>query len=191
MPGLNERGFDDLAGEDVVDLGELVGTVEAEIVHEMPGGPVDEGFPGDGLVAAGDDDEFLLEELLDAVVRADAADGLDLGLGDGLFVGDDGEGLEGGRRKALEELVAVELGDGLVEGPLGEELPAAAALPQFEGVELGGVLLADAFDAGLDLFEDDAVVQDGEGVVDQVHDVERRQGLLAGEDERLDVGDQV
>ena len=58
--------------------------------------------------AAFDFDEATVEELLDHGVDRDAADGFDAGAGDGLAVGDDGEGFEGGLAEALGLFAGVE-----------------------------------------------------------------------------------
>src|SRR6185437_15526360 len=189
--GRDDGRFDEGFGEYLFELGQVGGRVDAEIIHEGLGRRIHERLAGHVFVAAGDDDELFFEELLDRVVAADAADGFYLPFSDGLFIGDDGQGLEGGGGKPFEELLAIELGNSLMIVFFREELPAAAAFADFEGIELGSIFLADAIDGRLDLFEGELFLHESERIVDKLRDLHGGQGLVAGEDQCFDMRDDV
>ncbi len=89
--------------EDAFEFGQarqVVGhAVDAEVAHELARGVVGEGLT-EGVGAATDVDQALVEQGFHAAVDVHAADGLDLGLGHRLFVGHDGEGFQCGLRQA-------------------------------------------------------------------------------------------
>ena len=89
-------GVVELAGHlfELFDAGELVDVLEAEAEEEVLGGFVEDGA-ADDLLAAGGGDELAGEERAEDAGGVDAADLGDFGGGDGLLVGDDGEGFEG------------------------------------------------------------------------------------------------
>ena len=88
-------GVVELAGHllKLFDAGELVDVLEAEAEEEVLGGFVEDGA-ADDLLAAGGGDEFAGEQGAEDAGGVDATDLGDLGGGDGLLVGDDGEGFE-------------------------------------------------------------------------------------------------
>jgi hypothetical protein len=88
-------------------VGEFVEGADGEVVEEGVGGAIEEWAAGE-VGAAFDFDEAAVEELLDHGIDRDTADGFDPGAGDGLAVGDDGEGFEGGLAEALGLLAGVE-----------------------------------------------------------------------------------
>ncbi len=89
-------GVVQLAGHlfELFDAGELVDVFEAEAKEEVLGGFVED-RAADDLLAAGGGDELAGEQRAEDAGGVDAADLGDLGGGDGLLVGDDGEGFEG------------------------------------------------------------------------------------------------
>jgi len=78
-----------------VGFGEVADVAEAEDFEEVAGGAVEHGS-ADFFGAADDFDEVVFHEGAEHFAAGDAADDFDAGAGDGLFVGDDGEGFEGG-----------------------------------------------------------------------------------------------
>ena len=82
--------------DDLLLRGKVFEAVEAEIGEEFVRRPVDERVAR-GLLPADDLDQLLFEQGLQRRRRVDAAQGRDLGLGDGLVVGDRGQRLQGGR----------------------------------------------------------------------------------------------
>jgi len=85
-----------LAGHllELFDAGKLVDVLETEAEEEVLGRFVQDGA-ADDLLAAGGRDELAGEQGAEDAGGVDATDLGDLGGGDGLFVGDDGEGFEG------------------------------------------------------------------------------------------------
>ncbi len=90
------HGIIELAGHllELFDAGELVDVLEAEAQEEVFGGFVEDGA-ADDLLAAGGGDELAGEQRAEDAGGVDAADLGDFRGGDGLLVGDDGEGFEG------------------------------------------------------------------------------------------------
>ena len=101
----------------------------------MARGCINQGLAYHGFVAAGDDDQFLFQQFLYGIITVDSTNRFDFRLGDGLLVGDDGQCLQCRSRQAFQELVAIELCNGLVVFPFGQELPASATFPQLKGKE--------------------------------------------------------
>ena len=83
--------------------------------------------------AAADADQVAVEEFLDHPVASDAADRLDGGLGDGLAVGDDGEGFHRRAAHPLGFAAGEKLADELAVFNAGEDFPAFRALDDGEG----------------------------------------------------------
>ncbi len=121
-------------------LGSSLEVFEAEAEEEFLAGFVEDGA-ADDLFAAGGGDELAREEGAEDAAGVDAADLGDLGGGDGLFVGDYGEGFEGlegeleGRLEGLDEAA-----DGVVVLGLGGEAVAAGDLADLEAAVAGGVV---------------------------------------------------
>ena len=145
--------FGEFAGHllKLFDAGKLVDVFEAEAEEEVLGGFVEDGA-ADDLFAAGGGDELARDEGAEDAAGVDAADLGDLGGGDGLLVGDDGEGFEGlegelqGRLEGFDEAA-----DGVVVLGLGGEAVAAGDLADLEAAVGGGVV-------GDELVEDGAEV---------------------------------
>ena len=133
------------------DAGKLVDVFQAEAEEEILGRLVEDGA-ADDLFAAGGGDELARHQAAEDAAGVDAADLGDLGRGDGLLVGDDGEGLEGlegelqGRLQRFDEAA-----DGVVVLGLGGEAVAAGDLADLEAAVGGGVV-------GDELVEDGAEV---------------------------------
>src|SRR5436853_534100 len=72
---------------------QVLETVEPEVDQELPGGAIEERL-AHHLLAAGDAHHAALQECLHHARGTDAAQLLDLGAGDGLPVGDDGQRLQ-------------------------------------------------------------------------------------------------
>ena len=146
-------GVGELAGHlfELFDGGELVDVFEAEAEEEFFGGFVED-RAADDLLAAGGGDELAGHQGAEDAAGVDAADLGDLGGGDGLLVGDDGEGferLEGELERRLEGLD--EAADGVVVLGLGGEAEAAGDFADLEAAVAVGVV-------GDELVEDGAEV---------------------------------
>ena len=147
------NGFVELAGHllKLFDAGKLVDVFEAEAEEEVLGGLVEDGA-ADDLLAAGGGDELARQERAEHAGGVDATNLGDLGGGDGLLVGDDGErleGLQGELQRGLEALD--EAADGIVVLGLGAQAEAAGDLADLEAAVAIGVV-------GDELFEDGAEV---------------------------------
>ena len=135
-------GVIELAGHllELFDAGELVDVLEAEAEEEVLGGLVEDGA-ADDLLAAGGGDELAGHEGAEGSGRFDAADLGDLGGGDGLLVGDDGQGFKRlereleGRFEALDEA-----SDGVVIFGLGAEAEASGDFADLEAAIAVGVV---------------------------------------------------
>jgi len=86
------RWFD---GAELVGHWEVRRGAEAEVFEEVAGRAVEVGA-AEGVVLARDADEVAFHELLEHLGGGDTSDGFDVGTGDGLAVGDDGERLHCG-----------------------------------------------------------------------------------------------
>jgi hypothetical protein len=144
------------------DAGELVDVLEAEAEEEVFGGFVEDGA-ADDLLAAGGGDELAGEEGAEDAGGVDAADLGDLGGGDGLFVGDDGEGFEGlegeleGWLEGLDEAA-----DGVVVLGLGGEAEAAGDFADFEAAGGVGVVGDELVEEGAEVVAEFTVAVAGE-----------------------------
>jgi hypothetical protein len=143
--GFWEGDFSEFGG-----VGEVVEIFEAKVLHEELGGLVEEGAAGD-FGAASDADEVAVEEGLHDAIDGDAADGFDVGAGDGLAVGDDGEGFHGRGAEAGLAVLGEELAEPGGEVRLGDELPAGSAFADFVGAAGLGVFLLELLDGVLEL----------------------------------------
>ena len=139
------------------DGGELVDIFEAEAEEKFFGGFVEDGA-ADDLFASGGGDELAGDEGAEDTGGIDAADFADFGGGDGLLVGDDGEGFERlkgefkGRLKGFDEGA-----DGVVVFGAGTDAEAAGDFANFEAA-VGGVVVGDELvDEGADFVADRAV----------------------------------
>ena len=101
----------------------------------MARGCINQGLAYQGFVAAGDDDQFFFKQFLDRIITVYTTNRFDFRFGDGLLVGDDSQCLQCRSRQAFQELVPIELCNGLVVFPFGQELPSSATFPQFEREE--------------------------------------------------------
>src|SRR5215207_11664904 len=121
------------AGEvfEVLDVRQLAQVLEAELEEEVFRRAVHH-RAADRLLAPLGDDEALVQQRLDGRGGLDAAYLEDLGDGDGLLVGDDGERLQRGERE-LGARLRLEVGaDVLVVFGARGELPAARHLAQHQ-----------------------------------------------------------
>jgi hypothetical protein len=192
------RGFGNgLEAAEFVGIGELVEALEAEKFEEKRGGLVEE-RPARLLGAAGDADDFPLEERGHDAVDGDSPHRFDLGAADGLAVGDDGEGFERGlaepgRLGRIEELVGPdgELGAGL-------ELETSRDALDHEARSVGLELGAEEVEGGVDFAGADFLVGGGFGsggkfgrLVEDVGDGFGSQGPIRGEEQRFDNTGQV
>ncbi len=98
---------------ELLERGQVLQAVEPEANQELARGAVEERLPHH-LLAPGDADQAVIEQRLEHARGRDAAQLLDLGPGDRLAIGDDGERLERRHRQLgaagdLEELAQVAL----------------------------------------------------------------------------------
>ena len=95
MVGFGEVGISKVGGHllEFFDGGELVDIFEAEAEEEFFSRFVEDGAPDD-LFATGGGDQLAGDEGTEDTGGVDAADFADFGSGDGLLIGDDGEGFE-------------------------------------------------------------------------------------------------
>src|SRR3954468_16744743 len=89
--------------------GQLAHVVESEAQQEFFGGLIED-RTADDVFASGGGDELAIDERAEDAGCVDAADLADLGRGDRLLVGDDGEGFQRGQREPDGRLQA--LGEG-------------------------------------------------------------------------------
>lgn len=123
----------------------------AKIFVKTRGNFVEERATGDGG-APSDVDEIAVEEFLQGGVAGDAADGLDGGLGDGLAVGDEGEGFEGGVAEAFDGFLGEKFLEPRGEIGFGENAPGEIVLDDGEGAAGGLVVAIEFCDASADGF---------------------------------------
>ena len=120
-----------LVGSKLLQIGQVAGGAQAELLQEGVGRAVDNGLPALG-VAAKLAHQTLVHERRDDAVGVDAADALDHLARDGLVVGDDGQGLERRLRQFLR-VPAQHIGlDHIVVGGVGKQPPAASDLAQLK-----------------------------------------------------------
>ena len=138
------------------DAGKLAEVFEAEAEEEFLGGFVEDGA-ADDLFAAGGGDELAGEEGAEDAAGVDAADLGDLGGGDGLFVGDDGEGFEGLEGELEGWLEGFdEAADGVVVLGLGGETVAAGDFADLEAAVGGGVVGDELVEEGAEVVAETA-----------------------------------
>jgi len=138
------------------DLGDLllgrqfIQTVQPEVGQESFGRPVDQGIAR-ALFPSRDLDQLLFEQSLDRVRGVDIAQGRDLGQGNRLMVGDDGQRLQGSRGQLA---LAVDLEKpshpGVEFGSGGEDV-APAALDDDDAAFGGRGALEEILEGLLDL----------------------------------------
>src|SRR5258706_11566351 len=125
--------------------------VHSEELEEAFGGAVEDGaawfFGSAGYVY-----QVLFHEGADGFAAGYASDGFDIGSEDGLFVGDDGEGFEGGLGELGVGLALVEALEDVAELREGEELVTAGDLFDAEGSGGVFVLLVEILDGLADGF---------------------------------------
>ena len=184
---------------------EFVEGADGEVVEEGVGGAVEEGAAWE-VGAAFDFDEATVEELLDHGVDRDAADGFDAGAGDGLAVGDDGEGFEGRLAEALGLFAGVEGAAPVGVFGAGAEAPAGGAFDDGEGAVVAVVVgdegvegTADLDFVGLEKVGDPigggfgafgGVLEVFGGFFDGIGHLHQGEGFLGGKEEGFDDGDQ-
>jgi len=192
------RGFGRrLEAAQFIGIGKLIEIFQAEELEEKRGRFVEERAAG--LVgAAGDADDFSLEESRHDSVDGDAADRFDFGAADGLAVGDDGESFERGLAEArglglLEEAVGPdgELGTRLQHVAAGDALDHKAGAFGFE-------FRAECFHRGLDFADGGFFAgrgfgggRESRGAVQGVGDGFGSQGPIRGKEQRFDDARQV
>ena len=93
-------GFGQFAGHlfKFFHAGQVVHIFKAEAEQEFLGGLVEDG-PADDWFSAGGSDEFAADQAAEDAAGVDSADLADLGCGDGLLVGNDGQGFQGLQRE--------------------------------------------------------------------------------------------
>ena len=170
MIRIDECRHHDLFCQHLRDLGQFISRIDPEIIHELSGGNVNQGFTYHVFISAGDDDQFFFKQLLNRVITVHPPDGFDLGFGDGLFVGDDGQCLECSGRQSLQKLVAIQLCNGLVVILFGQKLPSPSAFAQLKRIEFCSIFFFDAFDGGFYLVDDNLIIHEAKGLVDQFND---------------------
>jgi hypothetical protein len=108
----------------VAFAGEILEAFEAVDLEEFAGGGIEDGS-AEGVVTAGDFDEALFHEESEGFAAVDAADGFDVGAGERLLVGDDGEGFAGRAGEAEFLVAAAKRGEPAMEFAAGEQLKTA------------------------------------------------------------------
>ena len=113
---------------------QLAQVLEAELDQKFLGGLVEDRL-ADDVLAPGCRDQLAVEQRLQHAGALHAADLHDLGRGDGLLVGDHGQGFQRRQRKLERRLEALdEAADGLVVLRLGGHLEAAGHFPDADAV---------------------------------------------------------
>jgi len=160
--------------------------------EELLGCLVKHRSPGEIGAAAGAD-EASLEQLLHGAVDRDAADRFDVGLGDGLAVGDEGEGLEGGGTELFGSHLGQERPDPVGEVDAGHESPAARAFLQLDRMTGRDESFPELGDGAFDVFKADHFPVTGlrqhavgRGTTHCLRDLGRGNGLGSGVDEGFD-----
>ena len=110
---------------------QIVDGADAEVFEKQIGGFIKQ-RPAGKFGAAADADQVAIEQFLDHAVAGHAADGFDGGFGDGLAVGDDGEGFHGGAAHALRLAAREKLADEIAVFDAGVEFPAFRAFQDGE-----------------------------------------------------------
>ena len=140
----------------------------------------------------GNADQRAFEEFLQDGVDIDPPDRLDIGLGDRLPVGHDGEGLQGGRAEPLRTAFGEQRPQ--VTGELGacHQPPSCGGFKELQGTLGRGEMLAQRIDGLADLLGrnfppmvgDHRRVAGGAGP-DRFDQIGQREGLGRGEDQRF------
>jgi hypothetical protein len=164
--------------------GQLAHVVESEAQQEFLGGLIED-RAADDVFASGGGDELAIDERAEDAGCVDAADLADLGRGDRLLVGDDGEGFQRRQREPDGRLQA--LGEGahrVVMLGLGGHAEAVGDVADLHAAVFAGVVLDELVDGG---FDDALRLVAGFGG-DQLGDLVERDRLFGGVDDGFDLG---